>query len=112
MKKCLAVLPVVAALAFTASASAAVRPHTCYVAGGTVAASGYTSCPFAANIARAWDRGINSGRCHPSWQRACRGWVFSPVTGNEYRVTCRTRNPVRCTTSGVDSWIQFWWHRR
>jgi hypothetical protein len=97
-------------LAFAASASALVRPHTCGVVFGTVTASGYTSCAFANQIALAWSRGINNGSCEPKYTRACRGSVYSPVTNQTYRVTCRTHEPVLCTTSGVDSWIQFWWN--
>jgi hypothetical protein len=102
-------LTALSSLVFAASASALVRPHTCSVAFGSVTASGYTSCAFANQIAIAWTRGINNGSCNTNYDRACRGYVYSPVTNRTYRVTCRTHEPVLCTTSGVDSWIRFWW---
>jgi hypothetical protein len=72
---------ILASLVFAGSALASPRSHTCRVSVGIVTASGFTSCPFANNIATAWFL----GGCRTV--RVCTGWAYSPVTHWRYRVT-------------------------
>ncbi len=90
---CVAIVP--------AAASASVTPHVCSLPGGAVTASGYTSCSFASGMAKATGSGT--------------AYVYSSVTHQQYRVTCHyprgfmSGDEVRCTSSGTDSWAEFFW---
>ena len=107
--KMITLIAVLGALgAIPAMASAAVTPHVCDLPGGAVTGSGYTSCSFAAGMAEI----THTGQCRST---NCVAYVHSSVTHQEYRVTCRyprgfmSGDEVRCTSSGVDAWVKFFW---
>jgi hypothetical protein len=110
MRKTIIAVTVALSLVIASTASASIRPHTCYTSDGNVRASGYTSCAFANNISRAWNIGIERGTCSYQDDAVCHGTVYSPVTHRNYRVTCFIGRPVDCETSGNQSWITFYWY--
>jgi hypothetical protein len=104
-------LAFVAPVAAQAATPRAAPPiHTC--AGDNeyrVLASGYTSCPFAFNIANAWASTSHFGHSSRGTLR-----VYSPVTRKRYPVRCtetqhRSYGDVSCVVlpQSSKSWIRF-----
>ena len=109
-RKLAAIIACAAATLSTTAATAhasTYSPHGCGIGnGGTVTASWATSCPFARGIATAFVQ----GDCSDS-DGMCAGHVYSPVTGETYRVVCSVRGhypeSVYCDATGTPAWVRF-----
>ena len=69
----------------TPSAEARSCPGTGHI---TIEANSATSCGFARNMARSFQRGVAAGRISPFSDDDVRGSAYSPTTGRRYTVRC------------------------
>lgn len=97
-----------AAMATSASPALAAGNHGCNVSTGWVTASGNTSCAFARSISNVWVR----GDCR--YRTDCSFTAYSPATRIRYGVYCwqisaSARQQHDRSTSGTNSWIEFYW---
>lgn len=60
----------------------------------TIEANSVTSCAFARNIARSFERGVRRGTVNPFIDDYVHGSAYSPATGRSYRVRCYFRGNI------------------